>query len=1255
MTPTTGAVAATHLVTTAPTVAAPAAAADPLQSIISSVLKNVVAPTLASFLSALERGLAQSPLSWMLLAASRREVGATTAATTEATATRLAAIQTSAASVVVINEPPTAEAVFLPPNPTTGAVTGKVTGSDPEGKKVTLSLTTKPSQGTLVYNSATASFTYTPTTAQRVLAGLTAGADTIAMVVTASDGTNKVPVQIDIPISAIPITVRTDVPGGSGAGAVAATNTRAYVTNRATGTVTVIDTVTATVVGTFNVGPAPDGIAVKPDGTRLYVSSSTNNTVTVLDAATGVVKATIAVANPTSITVSPSGGSILLTNYDNGTVTRINTSTNKVALVTTLPAGSRPTGVVLSPDAKYVYVTSESAAGANSVLVFAANSTSATKIAELPGTATGLVVSPDNTKIFVSSGDGSVTVIDAKTRTVVDAIQVGGHPTSVAISRDGTALVVTDDAGRVSVYGVSTGTLLGSVTTRAASDPLSQQPSAVMSPDGTELYVTDYDAGTVHVVSLTPPNARPTAGTPTKGTPSTSTGAVTGTVGVTDPDGDPLSYNVSSPPSKGKVVVNANGTFTYTPTAAARHAASVVGANATDTFTVTVSDGRRGVVTTTVTVDVSPTNKAPTVTKTVGTPNSTNGIVTGSVKGADADKDTVTYSQATGPTKGTLTLTATGAFTYTPTTAARHAAMKPGATAADKQDAFTVAVDDGHGGVVNVSVTVTIKPVNATPTGGNGTVTQTDPRTGVVTGALTAVDGDGDTLTYTSSAPKKGTLVIGPNGTYTYTPTVAARTAASAANASAAAKAEAVTVTVVDGYGGATTFTLSLAITPYDPGNQAPADPVTTVNGSSSAIGTVTGTVSATDPDGDPITYTVTGGPTKGVVTLNSATGAFTYTPTVDARYTALVTPGVDTDSFSVTVSDGVGGTMVTTVSVTVVPPSATAVDQRPTGIAVSAPDLIFYTQAQINNAFDALLSTGITTIRILIPWAGVEAWSGVYDWSSVDRVVNTAAARGITVLGVINSTPWWAGVANTMPVSSRPADPAKYAAFAKLVATRYKGKVASYEIWNEPNGVLAWQPGPNAAQYTAILKAAYTAIKAVDPNAVVVAGALGAVVDWSGVSINPVTFLSDMYANGAAGYFDALSFHPYLYNNPFSKGAAYASSPLNQVIQMYNLMVANGDGNKKIWATEYGQPSSVVSEANQASYLGDFLRAWRNLSFAGPTFIHDLVDTTVSDPIEASFGLFHTDWTPKPVLATVEQIVAENQAIVAQSNAKVV
>jgi hypothetical protein len=152
---------------------------------------------------------------------------------------------------------------------------------------------------------------------------------------------------------------------------------------------------------------------------------------------------------------------------------------------------------------------------------------------------------------------------------------------------------------------------------------------------------------------------------------------------------------------------------------------------------------------------------------------------------------------------------------------------------------------------------------------------------------------------------------------------------------------------------------------------------------------------------------------------------------------------------------------------------------------------------------------------------------------------------------------------------------------------------------------------------------------------------------------VNPVRFVSEMYQAGAAGYFDAMSFHPYQYTTPFSQGGYLQDSPINQAQAIYNLMVANGDGNKKIWATEYGEPSSAASDANQAAYLGDFLRGWRTLSYAGPSFIHTLVDNTGGDPVEGSFGLFRPDWTPKPAAATVVTVIAENNAIEAAKDAR--
>ncbi|OBF41815.1 hypothetical protein A5724_04720 [Mycobacterium sp. ACS1612] len=1227
---------------------------NPVQAAIGTLIDVVVRPVLSAFLGVLPGGATESPLSWVLLGAARRQVGQTEDVTAEVAATQLAATQTAAAATA--NQPPTATVTWGRPDATTGKVLGQLSTSDPEGNAVTVTLKSGPSAGTFAYNSTTKVITYTPTTAQRFVAATTATPDdTIGMTVSVYDGVNRVDVPINIPVSPSPFYKANDFINVTDASAVAVTNTRAYITNRSSGTVTVYDTIKNTVVGTYQVGAAPDGIAVKKDGTRLYVSSSTNNTVTVIDTATGATKKTITIANPTAIAINPSGSTVYVASGTGAAISKISTTYNTVSSsVVKLPTGYKPTELAVSADGTKIYVASAKPTSGGNISVFSSSATTVTSITDTAGTPTGFALSASYPRLFATDTAGGITVIDTTARTAVTR-NLGVPLSGIVITNDSSAVMVVSNTGLLAAVSSTDGSTLGVTTVRGTPTPMSVQPGVVLSPDGTKMFVTDYDTDSVHVVSLVPPNTSPFSSDPSYSVSNPSTGALTGKVGVVDFDGDPLTYVVNTKPTKGTLVLKADGTYTYTPTSTARHAAAVPGAPdsvTTDSFTITVSDGRNGTVTTKIIVAIDPANKVPVVTTTIGTPSTTTGVVKGSVTATDGNSDKRTYTVTAGPTKGTVTITSAGSFTYTPTAEARAAATAPGAPYEATKDTFVVTVDDSHGGVVPVTVNVRIGAPNAKPTGAAATVTNTNPRSGVVTGVVTASDANGDPLTYTASTTTKGSIVFGPNGSFTYTPTAAARLAASAPGATSTTKTETITVTVRDGFGGTTTTTLKVTIAPNPTTNGAPTNgheaPGTTT---STAIGTVTGTVTADDPDGDKLTYSLGSGPAFGTVKV-TADGKFTYTPDVDARYRALVTDGVDTDSFVVNISDGFGGTTTATVNVEIAPPSSAAVDQRPTTIAVNAQQMYFYSQTDTDKAMGLLKDAGIDTIRVLMPWAGVEPADDTYNWAAVDRMVNSANAKGIKVLAVLNSTPDWAAVPDQPPLSGHPADLTAFEDFVTAVATRYKGKVADYEVWNEPNYNLFWSPTPDAKQYTELLKVAYTAIKRADPNATVIAASVAAAAETpGGPTVNPVTYLSQMYAAGAAGYFDAVSFHPYLYSLPFSAGEGHAGVPITQAQQMYAVMVANGDGNKKIWVTEYGQPSSEVSEANQAAFVGDFLRTWRNLDFAGPAFIHTLADYPSSDPIQGSMGLFHQDWSPKPVLTIVKQVIAENNAIEAAAN----
>jgi hypothetical protein len=119
------------------------------------------------------------------------------------------------------------------------------------------------------------------------------------------------------------------------------------------------------------------------------------------------------------------------------------------------------------------------------------------------------------------------------------------------------------------------------------------------------------------------------------------------------------------------------------------------------------------------------------------------------------------------------------------------------------------------------------------------------------------------------------------------------------------------------------------------------------------------------------------------------------------------------------------------------------AINQSADTLGISDSNLYFQSQEQVNQTLDAMVSMGVKDVRIMIPWVFVQpAASSNYNWSQVDMIVNAAMARGMGVLGVINSTPTWAG----SPAISGHPDPSTYATFAAAVAQRYAGEISAYE-----------------------------------------------------------------------------------------------------------------------------------------------------------------------------------------------------------------
>jgi len=311
----------------------------------------------------------------------------------------------------------------------------------------------------------------------------------------------------------------------------------------------------------------------------------------------------------------------------------------------------------------------------------------------------------------------------------------------------------------------------------------------------------------------------------------------------------------------------------------------------------------------------APVNQPPAVTNVVvGRPNPTTGAVSGTVTAADPNSDRLAYTAAT-TTKGQVSITSAGVFTYTPAPIARHQAARIGAGPMLTKDTVTVTVVDPYGGKTSVAVSVPISPANRAPTASAG-VGSTNAATGMVTGKVTGSDADRDALSYLgSTTTAKGTVVVGPTGAYTYTPTLAAAHRASANAATAVDRTDNFVVTVSDGYGGVKAVPVSVTIKPR---NTAPT--ARSTMGNPDATGTVAGVIVGSDADNDPLSYRVSAATPKGVLVVDAA-GGFTYTPTSAARQAAGyigATAADRTDTFSVTIVDGHGATVTVPVSVVV-------------------------------------------------------------------------------------------------------------------------------------------------------------------------------------------------------------------------------------------------------------------------------------------------------------------------------------------------
>jgi hypothetical protein len=245
---------------------------------------------------------------------------------------------------------------------------------------------------------------------------------------------------------------------------------------------------------------------------------------------------------------------------------------------------------------------------------------------------------------------------------------------------------------------------------------------------------------------------------------------------------------------------------------------------------------------------------------------------------------------------------------------------------------------------------------------------------------------------------------------------------------------------------------------------------------------------------------------------------------------------------------------------------------------------------------------SGFDWVVQVFSWREIAWWRGLYNWEQPDAVVRGAEYLGLNLVVRLDQHPDWA---RSQPAENAPPDDlSDYGDFVYAVASRYKGQIRAYIIWNEPNLAAEWGgEEPDAEAYVEMLKVAYTRIKEADPHALVVSAGLAPTNDQTALALDDRLYLERMYEAGAGDYFDVLGAHAYGFGHAADDPHdAHQGLNIARVQDLREIMVAHGDGHKPMWVTELGWTTSPaqheewqrVSPQAQAEYLVETFRIAR-------------------------------------------------------------
>lgn len=227
--------------------------------------------------------------------------------------------------------------------------------------------------------------------------------------------------------------------------------------------------------------------------------------------------------------------------------------------------------------------------------------------------------------------------------------------------------------------------------------------------------------------------------------------------------------------------------------------------------------------------------------------------------------------------------------------------------------------------------------------------------------------------------------------------------------------------------------------------------------------------------------------------------------------------------------------------------------------------------------------------VRLNMRWNEINPSFGFWDFAVHDAKVNGAQAQGLQILAILSTAPQWAG--GGTKGNTPPANTAYWQEFVMRVAQRYNGKIAAYEVWNEPNlennsGLgIGWdRPISQSPRYVDYLQIAATQIRQYAPGTLVVGPATS-----SRPNSRTVEIFQQIQNTNSSPYIDVVSFHANGGSDPVTDVTSSINSHLG-TLQARN----PANVNKPLWITEMGWRSGSIGESAQRSRIESVVEAMK-------------------------------------------------------------